>query len=111
MFIGTSRKDMREFPRPGRYQLGLDLFAVQHGETPDSCKSLKGMKGAMEIVDRYATDTYRVVYLAQYGKSVYVLHCFKKKSKQGVKTPRQDMAVIRQRLRLARELAEEREQQ
>lgn len=32
---------------------------------------------------------------------IYVLHCFQKKSKQGIKTPKQDIDLIRERLKAA----------
>ncbi|MBT3923939.1 MAG: type II toxin-antitoxin system RelE/ParE family toxin, partial [Nitrospina sp.] len=56
-----------------------------------------------ELVERYNKDTYRAVYVANIGGVVYVLHCFKKKSKQGIKTPKEDIDLIRQRLRQAKE--------
>jgi phage-related protein len=37
------------------------------------------------------------------------LHCFKKKSKSGIKTPKEDIDLIKQRLRLARELSKKKE--
>jgi phage-related protein len=61
----------------------------------------------MELVERYATDTYRAVYIARLGEKVYVLHCFKKKAKRGIRTLKEDMDVIRQRLRWAQQLAKE----
>jgi len=32
---------------------------------------------------------------------VYVLHCFQKKSTKGIETPRQDIELIRERLKAA----------
>jgi phage-related protein len=34
---------------------------------------------------------------------VYVLHCFQKKSHRGIRTPRPDVELVLQRLRLARQ--------
>ena len=68
---------------------------------------LKGLPGVMEIVSRYDTDTYRSVYVADIGGVVFVWHCFKKKSTQGIKTSKPDMHVIRRRLRAAQEAAKE----
>ena len=36
---------------------------------------------------------------------VFVLHCFQKKSKTGIATPRKDMDIIRARLKVAERLA------
>ena len=39
--------------------------------------------------------------------AVFVLHCFQKKSKRGIATPREDMVIIRARLKVAEALAKE----
>ena len=103
--MGSSRRDLRKLPKAVRNNIGVDLYAVQHGKTPESAKSFKGLKGVMEIVDRYETDSYRAMYVAALGDTVYVLHCFKKKSKRGVKTPQADINTITQRYKEARALA------
>jgi len=41
------------------------------------------------------------------GNSIYVLHAFKKKSKKGMKTPKPDLEIIKQRFQAARVLARE----
>jgi len=102
-FIGSSGKDLRKFPSTVRDDIGFDLYEVQRGKTPRTAKPLKGIPGVMELVERYRKDTYRAVYVTNIGIVVYVLHCFKKKSKRGIKTPKEDIDLIRQRLRLARE--------
>jgi len=57
----------------------------------------------LEIVERFDGDTYRAVYTVRFQEVVYVLHCFKKKSKHGIKTPQMDIGVIRSRLKAAEE--------
>ena len=42
---------------------------------------------------------YRAVYIVNFGDDVYVLHCFKKKSKKGKKAPKEDIALIKKRLK------------
>lgn len=102
-FVGSSRKDLLKFPRATRRHIGFDLHSVQCGETPATAKPLKGLPGVMELVEDYNKDTYRAVYVANIGSVVYVLHCFKKKSKKGIKTPQKELDVIKQRLRAAQE--------
>jgi phage-related protein len=48
-------------------------------------------------------STYRAVYTIRFSNAVYVLHTFQKKSKKGIATPKQDMALIKSRLKLAEE--------
>ncbi len=109
-FIGTAHKDLRAFPKTVQKKIGTDLMYVQFGEMPVSAKPMKGkhLRGVMEIIRSYDTDTYRTVYLAKIGGTVVVLHCFQKKAKRGKKTPQKDIDLIRRRLCQARENYERR---
>ena len=44
-------------------------------------------------------DTFRAAYTVRFESAVYVLHAFKKKSKQGIKTPQSDIELIKRRLK------------
>ena len=55
----------------------------------------------LEVVEDHMGGTYRAVYTVKIADAVYVLHCFQKKSKQGIETPKQDMDLIRERLKAA----------
>ncbi len=46
--------------------------------------------------------TYRAVYTVKFSGWVYVLHCFQKKPKGGIKTPKEDMDLIHARLKAAK---------
>lgn len=78
--------------------------------TPDHFKPLKGFKGAgvLEVMEDYDGDTFRAVYTVKFAGVVYVLHCFQKKSKRGIATPKATMDLIRQRLRAAEAMHKER---
>ena len=104
-FIGSSRDDLREFPEEVRQEIGYALFEVQMGSKPAEAKPLKGFGGAgvLEIIENYFGDTYRAVYTVKFAKAVYVLHCFQKKSKRGIKTPQQEVNLIKRRLSTAEE--------
>jgi phage-related protein len=43
----------------------------------------------------------------RFAEAVFVLHCFQKKSKTGIATPKQDMDIVRARLKVAGLIAEE----
>jgi phage-related protein len=64
---------------------------------------MRGFGGAsvLEIVDDYDGDTYRAVYAVRFADLVYVLHAFQKKSKKGAETPKSDIDLIKQRLKVA----------
>ncbi|BAY23804.1 hypothetical protein NIES2100_35960 [Calothrix sp. NIES-2100] len=98
VWMGDSRKNIREFPEQVRASVGYALQLVQAGETPIDAKPFKGIgSGVYEIVKRYDTDTYRVVYAVKIGEKIYVLHAFQKKSKRGIKTPQSDIDLIKKR--------------
>jgi phage-related protein len=83
--------------------------AGQAGDQADTAKVLKGFGGAgvLEVVENDAGGTYRAVYTVKFAEAVFVLHCFEKKSKSGIATPKADMAIIRSRLKVAEALAQE----
>ena len=60
--------------------------------------------GVFEIVARYDTNTYRAVYTVKIGENIYVLHVFQKKSTRGIRTPKREIDLIKQRLRIAQEM-------
>jgi phage-related protein len=43
------------------------------------------------------------VYTVKFAGIIYVLHAFQKKSKEGIKTPKQDIDLIKKRLQQARD--------
>ena len=53
------------------------------------------------MVEDDAGGTYRVVYTIKFAAAVSVLHCFQKKSKRGIATPKEDMDIIHARLKIA----------
>jgi len=111
VWMGSSRDDLKSFPKEVRRDIGQALYTAQQGETDPAAKSLKGFGGAkvMEIVDRHDTNTYRAVYTVQFAGKIYVLHAFQKKSKKGIATPQKDSELIRQRLAAAERQHKERQ--
>ena len=96
-------------PIPVRKFFGHALHFAQVGERHDAAKALKGFgsAGVLEVVEDNADGTYRAVYTIRLQEAVFVLHCFQKKSKSGIGTPKRDMDIIRLRLRAAESLAME----
>ena len=104
-WVGDSKERLQTFPAPVRKDIGHALYRVQIGEIPPSAKPMIGIEsGVFEIVDNYGTGTYRAVYTVKIGRSVYVLHCFQKKSKRGIRTPKKEIDLIKRRLRRAKEM-------
>ena len=55
----------------------------------------------LEIVTNHVGDTFRTVYTVKFASAIYVLHAFQKKSKAGIKTPTEDLELIRRLLKMA----------
>ena len=102
-WVGSSRQDLRAFPKPVSRHVGQALYAAQWGETYPSVTALKGYGGrsVLEIVAPFDGDTYRAVYTVRFRDAIYVLHAFRKKSKTGIATPRADLKLIERRLAAA----------
>src|SRR5437867_2939579 len=92
-WVGSSRKDLREFPEEVKDVMGHALDVAQLGGKHPDAKALVGFGGAgvLEVVDDFAGDTYRAVYTVRFAGAVYVLHVFQKKSKRGIKTPLKEL--------------------
>jgi len=106
VWLGNTLDELRQFPDDVRDEMGYALYLAQMGDKQPTAKPLKGFSGAgvLEIVDNFDGDTYRTVYTVKLAGVVYVLHAFQKKSKKGISTPKQDIDLIKQRLKLAREI-------
>jgi phage-related protein len=108
-WIGSSLKSLWEFPPEVRIRIGFALSAAQFGGKHLSAKPWKGEgPGVLEIVTNYDGDTFRAVYTVRFSEAVYVLHAFQKKSPRGIVTRLSDVALIRERLKAARQDYEER---
>jgi len=83
--------------------MGFAINDAQNGEEHPRAKALRGFGGrsVLEVVDDEDGDTYRAVYTVRFVGVIYVLHAFQKKSKKGVETPKQDIEVIKARLKTA----------
>ena len=103
VWVGGCKKDLLTLPADVRKCFGHALDFAQRGDQHDAAKVMKGFGGAgvLEVVENDVGGTYRAVYTVKYEEAVFVLHCFLKKSKRGIATPKEDMDIIRGRLKLA----------
>lgn len=106
-WVGDSRKRLLTFPASVRREIGFVLERAQDSLTHHKAKPLRGFSGVYEIVSDYDRNTYRAIYTVNLGKMIYVLHCFQKKSKFRIKTPKKEIDLIRRRLNSAKELAQQ----
>lgn len=102
-WVGSSLKDLSDFPAEVKQDIGYALHQAQLGEKSPCAKPLKGFGGAgvLEVVDDFDGATFRAVYTVKLKGVVYVLHAFQKKSKKGSETPKAEMDLVKARLKLA----------
>jgi phage-related protein len=109
LWVGSSKKDLMAMPDEVKSAFGFALYLAQQGKKHQNAKPLKGFSGAgvLEVVEDCLGDTFRAVYTVKIAEVIYVLHCFQKKSKRGIETPKQEIDLIRDRLKMAQEHAKE----
>ena len=109
VWIGSSKKDLMALPLGVRKFFGHALDFAQRGDKHEAAKALKGFGSAavLELVEDDQDGTYRAVYTVKFALTVFVLHCFVKKSKRGAETPKTELEIIRTRLKIAEALAKE----
>src|ERR1700742_536214 len=103
IWVSSSKEDLMTFPDSVRRGIGRALSAAQFGGKHPSAKPWKGEgPGMMEVVTNHDGDTFRAAYTIRFSQAVYVLHVFQKKSPRGIASRLTDVALIRQRLQVAR---------
>src|ERR1035437_4605480 len=103
VWLADSRSRVKLFPAGVQDDIGYALYVVQLGERGVKAKALHGFGGQVRELAAYdASGTYRAIYTASIGESIYLIHTFQKKSKVGIATPKPEMDLIRQRLKQLR---------
>ena len=81
------------------------LTVAAEGGKAGIAKPLHGLgSGVLEIALAFRGGAFRVVYAVQLGADVWVVHAFQKKSTQGIKTPRHEIDLVKNRLKQLREM-------
>ena len=97
IWMGSSREDLRAFPREARREIGYQLEHVQEGVEPDDWRPMSAVgSGVREIRVQESSGAFRCIYLAKRQEGIYVLHCFQKKTQ---KTSRQDLDLAERRFK------------
>ena len=105
VWIGSSKRDLSALPREVKGSFGSRLYELQQGKTPLDMKPLAQFgSGVYELRESFDRNAYRMMYVVNLKKALYVLHAFMKKSKSGIGLPKRDAELIAVRLRRAREL-------
>jgi phage-related protein len=104
-WLKGARKDFEDFPQGAQIEMARALTILAEGRMPDIAKPLTGLgSGVMELALRHRGDAFRVVYALQIDDDIWVIHAFQKKSRSGIQTPKQEIDLIRDRLKRLREM-------
>ena len=103
-WVGSAKRDLDEMPEDVKDVFGHAIDLAQAGGKHQDAKVLTGFgsAGVLEVVEDHQGNTFRAVYTVKFAGWVYVLHCFQKKSKSGIVTPKQDVDLINTRLDAAK---------
>jgi phage-related protein len=108
VWIARSKRDLSAMPREVKVSFGLRLYELQQRKTPLDMKPLPQFgSGVYELRESYERNAYRLMYVVNLTRALYVLHVFVKKSKSGIGLPKPDAELIAIRLRRAHELDRE----
>ena len=104
-WIKAALKEFEDFPEGARAVcLTVPTIAAAGGKA-DVAKPMHGLgSGVFEIALAFKSDAFRVVYAVQLAGEIWVVHAFQKKSTQGIKTPKREIDLIKDRLKRLKEM-------
>jgi phage-related protein len=104
-WIKAARKNFDGFPKEAQAICLTALTIAAEGGKADIAKPLHGLgAGVFEIALPHRGNAFRVVYAVQLGFDLWVIHAFQKKATQGIKTPKHEIDLIKDRLKTLTEI-------
>ena len=97
VWLGDSRRRLREFPGGARRVAGHELEKVQGSREPADWRPMPSVGLGVSEIRVRAGAAFRVIYVAKFSEAVYVLHAFQKKSQ---KTAQGDIDLAKGRFRI-----------
>ena len=95
-WLGDSLSAIRGFPALARTRVGRQIAKVQDGLEPDDWKPMPSVGLGVSEIRVRAEDAYRVIYVAKFAESIYVVNVFEKKA---TRTAQSDIELARKRFR------------
>jgi len=103
-WIAAALKEFEKFPDGAKSVFLTALTIAAEGGKADLAKPMHGLgSGVFEIAQTFRGDAFRVVYAVQFADEIWVIHAFQKKSRQGIKTPKHEIDLVRDRLKRLKE--------
>src|ERR1700674_3730357 len=96
---------IRDVPHGARSICLAALTIAAEGGKADIAKPMHGLgSGVFELALPFRGDAFRVVYALQLAEEIWVIHAFQKKGTQGMKTPKREIDLIKDRLKRLKEM-------
>ena len=104
-WIRAALKEFETVPEGARSSCLAALTIAAEGGKADIAKPMHGLgSGVFEIALPFKGDAFRMVYAVQLADDIWVVHAFQKKSTQGIKTPKHEVDLIKNRLKRLKEM-------
>lgn len=104
-WIKAALREFEAFPQAAQSICLAALTIAAEGGKADPAKPMHGMgSGVFEIALALQGNAFRVVYAVRLADDVWVVHAFQKKSRRGIKTPKREIDLIRDRLKRLKEM-------
>lgn len=98
-------REFETFPEGAQTICLTALTIAAEGGKADIAKPMQGLgSGVFEIALPFRSDAFRVIYAVQLAEEIWVIHAFQKKSTQGIKTPKHEIDLIKDRLKRLKEM-------
>ncbi|MBV1915065.1 MAG: type II toxin-antitoxin system RelE/ParE family toxin [Pseudomonadales bacterium] len=85
-FCGRSLEVVRQFPATIKRESGYQLDRLQHGFDPQDWKPMTSIGAGVREIRIQDHGQYRIIYVAKFSDSIYVLHALQKKTQKTRKT-------------------------
>ena len=104
-WIKAALKEFETFPEGARSICLAALTIAAEGGKADIAKPMHGVgSGVFEIALPFRGDAFRVVYAVQLAEEIWVVHGFQKRSTRGIKTPKREVDMTKDRLKRLKEM-------
>jgi phage-related protein len=105
-WIRAALTEFDTFPEGARSICLAALTIAAEGGKADIARPMHGLgSGVFEIALPFRGDAFRVVYAVQLADEIWVVHAFQKKSTQGIKTPKREIDLFKDRLKRLKEMS------
>lgn len=94
IWLGNTHEIVKGYSKIVKQEIGYNLDNIQRGLDPYDWKPISSVGDGVKEIRIHEENEYRVLYVAKFEESIYVLHAFIKKTQQILK---RDIELAKQR--------------